>query len=125
MNRIDVSHESIRTSLSNHIAYPDKEIGSLKKQIVTQITDDPNLTTQRDLLKSISGIGEATSAAILAELHMFERCDNVQKVFAFIGLAPRESASGSSIKGKPRLSKGKECSITESPLYACTGINPV
>jgi transposase len=31
MNRIDVSHESIGSSLMNHIAYLDKEIGSLRK----------------------------------------------------------------------------------------------
>jgi transposase len=105
MNRIDVSHESIRASLRNHIVYLDKEIKSLKEQIAAHITDDPNLTTKRDLLKSIPGIGEATIAAILAELHMFERCDRVEKVVAFIGLAPRQFISGSSIKGKPRLSK--------------------
>jgi transposase len=105
MNRIDVSHESIRASLRNHIVYLDKEIKNLKEQIAAHITDDPNLTTKRDLLKSIPGIGEATIAAILAELHMFERCDRVEKVVAFIGLAPRQFISGSSIKGKPRLSK--------------------
>ena len=105
MNRIDVSHESIRVSLSNHIAYLGKEIEGLRKQIAAQITEDPNLTMKRDLLKSIPGIGEATIASILAELHMFETCDRVEKVVAFIGLAPREFISGSSIKGKARLSK--------------------
>jgi len=105
MNRIDVSHESIRSSLSNHIAYLDKEIASLKKQIAAQITDDPDLTMKSSLLKSIPGIGAATIAAILAELHIFERCNQVGKVVAFLGLAPREFISGSSIKGKPRLSK--------------------
>jgi transposase len=105
MNRIDVSHESIRSSLSDHIAYLDKEMKSLKEQIAAHIKDDPELKTKRDLLKSIPGIGEATIAAILAELPMFERCDRVEKVVAFIGLAPREFISGSSIKGKPRLSK--------------------
>ncbi len=105
MNRIDVSHESIRSSLSDHIAYLDKEIKSLKEQIAAHIKDDPELKTKRDLLKSIPGIGEATIAAILAELPMFERCDRVEKVVAFIGLAPRQFISGSSIKGKPRLSK--------------------
>ena len=105
MNRIDVSHESIRSSLSNHIAYLDKEIASLKRQIAAQITDDPDLTTKSSLLKSIPGIGAATIAAILAELHIFERCIQVGKVVAFLGLAPREFISGSSIKGKPRLSK--------------------
>jgi transposase len=105
MNRIDVSHESIRSSVRNHIAYLDEEIESLRKQIATQIKDDPELKTKRDLLKSIPGIGEATIASILAELPVFERCDRVEKVVAFIGLAPRQFISGSSIKGKPRLSK--------------------
>ena len=105
MNRIDVSHESIRASLRNHITYLDKEIKSLKEQIAAHIKDDPELKTKRDLLKSIPGIGEATIAAILAELPMFERCDKVEKVVAFIGLAPRQFISGSSIKGKARLSR--------------------
>ncbi len=39
MNRIDVSHESIRSSLRNHIAYLDKEIEGLRKQIAAQITE--------------------------------------------------------------------------------------
>jgi len=68
MNRIDVSHESIRSSVKDHIAYPDQEIGNLKKQIAAYITNDPNLKMKRDLLKSIPGIGEATIAAILPAL---------------------------------------------------------
>ena len=101
MNRIDVTHEDIKTSLRDHIVYLDKEIESLKEQIAAHITDDPELTTKRDLLKSIPGIGEATIAVILAELHMFERCDRVQKVVAFIGLAPRQFGLGSSVRVSP------------------------
>ena len=77
MNRIDVSHESIRASLGNHIAYLEKEMKSLKEQIAAHTKDDQELKTKRDLLKSIPGIGEATIAAILAELPVFERCDRV------------------------------------------------
>jgi transposase len=128
MNRIDVSHESIRASLRNHIVYLDKEIGSLRKQIATQITDDPNLTMKRDLLKSIPGIGEATISAILAELHMFEGCDKVEKVVAFIGLAPRQFISGSSIKGKPRLSKVGHARLRKAlymPALVSIQCNPI
>jgi len=53
MNRIDVSHESIRASLRDHIAYLEKEIKGLKEQIAAHIKDDPELKTKRDLLKSI------------------------------------------------------------------------
>ena len=61
MNRIDVCHESIISSLMNHIAYLNKEIKGLKEQIAAHMQDDPELKTKRDLLKSIPGIGEATS----------------------------------------------------------------
>jgi transposase len=128
MNRIDVSHESVRSSIRDHIAYLHQEIGNLKKQIATYITNDPNLKMKRDLLKSIPGIGEATIAAILAELHMFEKCDRVQKIVAFIGLAPREMISGSSIKGKPRICKtgnSRMRKVLYMPALVSIQYNPV
>jgi transposase len=91
LHRLGTAQNTVELSIREHIAY--------------LIKNDPDLKIKGDLLKSIPGIGEATIAAILAELPMFERCDHVQKVVAFIGLAPRQFISGSSIKGKPRLSK--------------------
>jgi transposase len=128
MNRIDVSHESIKPSVREHIAYLDQEIGSLKEQIAVHIKDDPELKTKRDLLKSIPGIGEATIAAILAELHMFEKCDRVQKIVAFIGLAPRELISRSSVRGKPRICKmgnSRMRKVLYMPALVSIQYNPV
>lgn len=105
LHRLGTAQDTVELSIREHIAYLDTQIESLKRQIADLIKNDPDLKIKGDLLKSIPGIGEATIAAIFAELHMFERCDHVQKVVAFIGLAPRQFISGSSIKGKPRLSK--------------------
>jgi transposase len=105
LHRLGTAHTTIEGSIQEHIAYLDRQIDILKQQIADRIKNDPDLKAKRDLLQSIPGIGETTIAAILAELHVFERCDHVQKVVAFIGLAPRQFISGSSIKGKPRLSK--------------------
>jgi transposase len=104
-NRLGTAHETIESSLKEHISYLDQEIEKLKRQIAKHINSDPNLKTKKDLLSSIPGIGEATIAIILAALHIFEGVDRVQKTVAFIGLAPREMISGSSIKGKPRICK--------------------
>ncbi|MBP7526726.1 MAG: IS110 family transposase [Syntrophorhabdaceae bacterium] len=128
MNRIDVTHEDIKSSVRDHIAYLDQEIKSLKGQIASHIKDNPELKTKRDLLKSIPGIGEATIAAILAELHMFEKCDRVQKIVAFIGLAPRELVSGSSVRGKPRICKMGNSRIRKAlfmPALVSIQYNPV
>lgn len=105
LNRRDTTHETILPSVQKHIAYLDQEIATLKREVANHIKNHPSLKAKGDLLRSIPGIGEATIAAILAELALFENCDRVQRVVAFIGLAPKEFTSGSSIKGKPRLSK--------------------
>ena len=59
---------------------------------------------------------------------MFETCDRVQKVVAFIGLAPREFTSGSSIKGKPRLSKVGNARLRKAlfmPALVSIQCNPI
>jgi len=82
-----------------------KEIEEVRHQIADLMNRDPNLRQKRDLLASIPGIGKATIAVILAELDHFEKFNHVRELVAFIGLAPKETLTGSSIKGKPRLCK--------------------
>jgi transposase len=128
LNRLGTTQGTVEYSIREHIAYLDRQIEALKQQIADRIKSDPDLTIKRDLLKSIPGVGEATVAAILAELHMFETCDRVQKVVAFIGLAPREFTSGSSIKGKPRLSKVGNARLRKAlfmPALVSIQCNPV
>ncbi len=65
---------------------------------------------------------------ILAELNLFERCDRVQKIVAFIGLAPKQFLSGSSIKGKPRLSKMGSARLRKAlymPALVSIQCNPI
>lgn len=128
LNRIETTHETVASSVREHIAYLDREIAALKKEVSGHIKNDPNLKTKRDLLRSIPGIGEATIAAILAELALFEKCDRVQKVVAYIGLAPKEFASGSSIKGKPRICKMGNARMRKAlymPSLVAMQYNPV
>ncbi len=56
-------------------------------------------------MSSIPGIGKATIAAILAELDDLGKLKQVRELVAFIGLAPKETLSESSIKSKQRLCK--------------------
>jgi transposase len=105
LNRIDTTHAAVVHSVKDHLSFLDEEIAALKKEIAALIKKNPDLKAKSDLLRSIPGIGQATIAAILSELALFENCGCVRKVVAYIGLAPREFTSGSSIKGKPRLSK--------------------
>jgi transposase len=104
-NRLGTAHKSVIPMIKEHIAYLEKEIDRVRDQIADLIDNDPDLRKKKDLLDSIPGIGKATIAALLAELDNLDKFSHVRELVAFIGLAPRETLSGSSIKVKPRLCK--------------------
>jgi transposase len=101
-------HESVRgtnvrSSLDRVIADLEKEIKCVEKLIKEHIKNNPNLRQQRDLLKTIPGIGEKTAQLLLAEIE-FWSFDSARDVAAYAGVSPRKSDSGTS-KKSTRLSK--------------------
>ena len=102
-NRLATAHESVIPLIKDHTGYLKKEIKKVRDQVADLIDQNPNLRQKKDLLVSIPGIGKATIAVILVELDNLEKFNPVRELVAFIGLAPNEALSGSSIKGKPRL----------------------
>jgi transposase len=104
-NRLGTAHESVIPLIKEHMGYLRKEIKTVRDQIAALIDQNPNLKRKKELLGSIPGIGNATIPVILAELNNLEKFNHVRELVAFIGLAPKETLSGSSIKGKPRLCK--------------------
>ena len=104
-NRLGTAHESVIPLIKEHMDYLSKEIKKVRDQIAALIDQNPNLKQMKELLGSIPGIGKATIAGILAEFGNLEIFYHVRELVAFIGLAPKETLSGSSIKGKPRLCK--------------------
>jgi len=127
-NRISTAHESVIFLIKEHIAYLNQEIEKIRQQIADLIGQDPNLKREHDLLDSIPGIGKATIPHILAELDDLEKFDHVRQLVAFIGLAPKETLSGSSIKGKPRLCKIGHARLRKAlymPALVSIQCNPV
>ena len=104
-NCLDTAHESVLPLIQEHLDYLGKENEKVRYQIADLIDRNPDLKRKKDLLASIPGIGKATIATILAKLDNLERFKHVRELVAFIGLAPKETQSGSSLRGKPRLCK--------------------
>lgn len=104
-HRLAVAREAVKPGIADHIAWLDREIDALAKTIRDHINDDPDLKDKRALLNSIPGVGERTIATLLAFYANVERFGNARQAVAFAGLDPRQHESGSSVKGKPRLSK--------------------
>ncbi len=97
--------EQVRRSLQEHIAYLIQEIKRTEDGIKNHIRQHPDLKKQSDLLDSIPGVGETTAALFLAEIVDITQYKSARQVAAFAGLVPRERRSGTSIRGKVRLSK--------------------
>ncbi len=104
-NRLEVAREAVKPGIAEHIEWLDKQIDALAKTIRDHINNDPDLKDKRALLDSIPGVGERTIATLLAFYANVERFGNARQAVAFAGLDPRQHESGSSVKGKPRLSK--------------------
>lgn len=103
-NRLDVSLPIVTPSIQTILASLKAEIKAIELAIKSQIDNDPDLKQQSDLLNSIPGLGKITSALMLAEIP-FARHDCAKSTVAFAGLNPKPHESGSSVRGKGRISK--------------------
>lgn len=104
-NRLEVARPVIQAGITSHLAWLDNEIKLLIKQIKNHIDADPDLRDKQRLLDSVPGLGERTIAVLLAFYAQPERFGNARQAVAFAGLDPRQHESGSSVKGKPKISK--------------------
>jgi transposase len=95
----------VRSSVEGHVAYLAAEIKRTEALIRDQIDNHPRLTQQSELLDSIPGIGRTTAALLLAEIVDITQYGSARQVAAYAGLVPRERRSGSSVRGRTRLSK--------------------
>lgn len=80
----------------------EKEI---KKEIEDWVNKDANLKNEVENICTIPGIGELTAVIILAETNGFELIRSKRQLTSYAGLDVKEKQSGTSIKGKPRISK--------------------
>jgi transposase len=57
------------------------------------------------LLKSIPGIGEKTAISLIVLTDNFKRFESYKSLCSYAGITPMIRESGSSVKGRPRISK--------------------
>lgn len=105
LNRLPVARAAVRAGIEAHLAYLEQAIAEIEAAIRRKVDDDPSLKTQRDLLDSIPGLGDKTIPVLLSYYGRPLRFAQAKAAAAFAGLDPRQRESGSSVRGKPRLSK--------------------
>jgi len=83
----------------------ENDIKLVERKMKEIIFADPDLKLKFELLIKVPGIGEGTATAVLAEVTRLENFKTARELAAFIGLTPKHQTSGSSIRGRPRISK--------------------
>jgi transposase len=83
----------------------DKQIEKCKIEIERLLKSDEILFEKVKKLLTIKGVGIMTIATILAETMCFEHFNNIKQLTSFAGYDVVQRESGSSVKGKTKISK--------------------
>ncbi|MGJ7030210.1 IS110 family transposase [Niabella hirudinis] len=91
--------------LNKHIALLDKQVGEVVADINELVKSNEKIDAIVELLASIPGVGLLTAATVLAETNGFDLIRNKRQLASYAGLDVKERTSGTSVKGKPKISK--------------------
>jgi len=91
--------------LKKQIAFFEKQEREINQELRALINTDEQVTSSIKLITSLSGIGYLTAATVLAETNGFELVKNKRQVSSYAGFDVKEKQSGTSVKGKSRISK--------------------
>lgn len=80
------------------------EIKEAKSAIEELIASDRELQNNYELVRSVQGIGFVTAVHLLITTENFTRFHNARKFACYAGVAPFEHTSGTSIKGRTKVS---------------------
>ena len=83
----------------------NQQENEIKKEIDAIVKSDKTLKEEIDRITTITGVGQLTAVIVLAETNGFELIRNKKQLTSYAGLDVREKTSGTSVKGKPRISK--------------------
>jgi transposase len=92
------------------------------------LSQQDTLRKDYELLQTITGIGKNTAVAIIAESPDLSSLENARQLAAYAGLTPRHRTSGTSLKGKSRLSKIGSSTLRKAlyfPAIVAKNHNPV
>jgi len=91
--------------IKKQIIFFNKQEKEIRSEIADLIKQDQEIKKAIDIMCSVPGAGILTAATILAETNGFELIRNKRQLTSYAGLDVKEKQSGTSIKGKSKISK--------------------
>jgi len=96
--------QRIHQSLQESIAFLERQLAQLQKDIDHHIDKHPDLKQDLNLLQSIPAVGPQVGSHLLCVMRSSSfRC--AEQLAAYLGVVPVERQSGTSVLGRARLSK--------------------
>ncbi|WP_138435204.1 IS110 family RNA-guided transposase, partial [Winogradskyella algicola] len=93
----------VYSSLKRNLRHLDKEINGLEARLLELVKQDQQ--EQLTLLKSIPGMGVKTALFLIVVTDGFRKFENARQLCSYVGITPTIRESGSSIRGRSRISK--------------------
>ncbi len=104
-NRLAVCDSAIRENIEAHLNFLLDAIAKLERDIDDHVDRHPDLRDRAKLLSSIDGIGALTASKVLAYAGHVDRFESAKAFSAFIGVAPRQRRSGTTLQ-RTMMGKG-------------------
>ena len=96
--------DTIRHHIQTTIDHLNRLIETVQNELKDFYRQNPTYNEKKNRLKTIDGIGDSAASALLAKLTRYDFA-NQNQFAAYLGLDPKIKDSGTSVKGKPRISK--------------------
>lgn len=87
------------------IQFLNKQILDIESEVNVLVRSNKNIKANVELLTSIPGVGLLTASTVLAETNGFDLIRNKKQLTSYAGLDVKEKQSGTSVKGKAKISK--------------------
>jgi transposase len=91
--------------VKKQIVFLNKQEQEIKAEMTILSEQDEKVKQSIKLIGSLPGVGQLTAVTILGETNGFDLIRNKRQLTSYAGLDVREKQSGTSVKGKPRISK--------------------
>jgi transposase len=98
-------HDGSLERINARISFLTKQLKEISQDIENCIKKDETLKSDVKIITSIPGIGLITAAIVLGETNGFELIRNKKQLVSYSGLDVIDKESGTSIKGKTKISK--------------------
>jgi transposase len=108
----------IEKSIKNTVKGLEKDLERIEQEIDLVIKTDEALTKLFQLITSVPGIGKITAVELICFTNEFKMYTEAKQLACYCGVAPFEHTSGSSVRGKTRVSKMANKSL-KTKLHLC------